>query len=52
MNRFLTATIAGWVLAVTALAAPVERELGNGLVYLRVHKLPEDLTAKPAATRD
>jgi hypothetical protein len=32
----------------TAFAAPIEHELGNGLVYVRVHKLPEDLPAKPA----
>jgi hypothetical protein len=31
-----------------ALAAPVERDVGNGLVYARVHKLPGDLPAKPA----
>ena len=29
-------------------AAPVEREVGNGLVYVRVHQLPADLPAKPA----
>jgi len=29
-------------------AAPVERDLGNGLVYVRVHSLPADLPAKPA----
>jgi hypothetical protein len=30
------------------IAAPVEREIGNGLVYFRVHKLPDDLPGKPA----
>lgn len=30
-----------------ALAAPVERELGGGLSYFRVHELPADLPAKP-----
>lgn len=29
-------------------AAPVEHELGSGLVYLRVHTLPDDLPPKPA----
>jgi hypothetical protein len=29
-------------------AAPVERDLGGGLVYVRVHRLPADLPAKPA----
>lgn len=29
-------------------AAPVERDLGHGLVYVRVHTLPADLPAKPA----
>lgn len=28
-------------------AAPIEREVGNGLVYVRVHALPADLPAKP-----
>jgi hypothetical protein len=31
-----------------ALAAPIERELGSGLVYVRVRALPADLPAKPA----
>ena len=31
-----------------ACATPIERELGNGLVYVRVHTLPADLPAKPA----
>ena len=34
-------------LPLLALAAPVEHEVGNGLVYVRIHKLPEDLPAKP-----
>jgi hypothetical protein len=29
-------------------AAPVERDLGGGLVYVRVHRLPADLPAKPS----
>lgn len=28
-------------------AAPVERDLGGGLVYVRVHRLPADLPPKP-----
>ena len=35
------------LLVSAALAAPIERELGGGLLYLRVHTLPEDLPAKP-----
>jgi len=41
-----------FLLGLTALwaapAAPVERDLGEGLVYVRVHQLPADLPAKPA----
>jgi hypothetical protein len=41
-----------FLLAVVALrAAPVERDLGHGLVYVRVHELPRDLPAKAAAGR-
>src|SRR5688500_1773896 len=36
------------VVVASALAAPIERELGTGLVYFRVHTLPDDLPAKPA----
>jgi hypothetical protein len=32
---------------VSAVAAPLERELGSGLTYYRVHELPGDLPAKP-----
>ena len=31
-----------------AVAAPVERDLGVGLVYFRIHALPVDLPARPA----
>lgn len=31
-----------------ALAAPVEHDLGGGLSYVRVHRLPADLPGKPA----
>lgn len=38
--------------AVAALgAAPVETDLGSGLVYVRVHELPADLPSKPATER-
>ena len=30
------------------LAAPLEREVGSGLVYVRVHAIPADLPAKPS----
>ena len=29
-------------------AAPLEREAGGGLAYIRIHKLPDDLPGKPA----
>jgi hypothetical protein len=48
--RFLFFHLAGWfaIATVAASAAPAERDIGNGLVYVRVHKLPGDLPAKPA----
>ena len=39
------------IVATVAHAAPLERELGNGLAYVRVHELPGDLPAPPAAGR-
>lgn len=36
------------VVALAAVAAPIERDLGNGLAYVRVHQLPADLPTKPA----
>ncbi len=40
---------AGWLaFAGTVFAAPLERELGQRLSYVRVHELPADLPAKPA----
>ena len=33
------------LVAVTAFAAPLERDLGQGLAYCRVHRLPADLPA-------
>lgn len=47
MNRraFLFAAL---MLPLLATAAPVERDVGVGLVYVRVHALPADLPAKPA----
>ena len=37
-----------WLTALGAApGAPVERDLGEGLVYVRVHRLPADLPAKP-----
>jgi hypothetical protein len=37
--------LAFWGAAVAAPAAPIERDLGQGLIYFRVHHLPEDLPA-------
>lgn len=39
--------LAGGLLLVVAVAAVPERDLGQGLVYLRVQKFPVDLPAKP-----
>jgi hypothetical protein len=36
------------IVNVAMAAAPVERDVGNGLVYVRVHQLPGDLPGKPA----
>lgn len=36
------------VAATAAAAAPIEHDLGAGLVYVRVHRLPADLPAQPA----
>jgi hypothetical protein len=36
-------------LALASAAAPLERDLGQGLAYVRVHTLPADLAALPAA---
>jgi len=36
------------ILPLLANAVPVEREVGNGLLYYRVHKLPDDLPGKTA----
>lgn len=47
MKRLLLAC-ASLALAIGAAAAPVERDLGGRLVYLRLHHLPADLPAKPA----
>jgi hypothetical protein len=44
-SLFLRWLLLGWVLTLTALAgtAPVEEDLGRGLWYVRVHRLPADL---------
>jgi hypothetical protein len=36
------------LLPLRIIAAPIEREVGNGLVYLRVYALPGDLPPKPS----
>jgi hypothetical protein len=41
--RSAAALIASFILTVAALAAPVKVDLGDGLVYFRVHALPADL---------
>ncbi len=43
----LSLSLACWVAGV-AFSAPLERELGSGLLYVRVHDVPGDLPAKPA----
>jgi hypothetical protein len=53
MTRFpyLARFLGTLLLAFSVQAAPLERDLGYGLVYVRVHNLPGDLPAKPAAGR-
>lgn len=46
--RILGKLLVAWALLGTIAAAPLERELGGGLTYHRLHALPEDLPAKPA----
>jgi hypothetical protein len=43
MRKKLLLLILGLLGAVAAPAAPLERDLGQGLTYFRVHVLPEDL---------
>lgn len=45
MKRLLFALL---ISVLTATAAPLERDLGQGLIYYRVHQLPSDLPATPA----
>jgi hypothetical protein len=47
-NAFLLLFSAALVLG-AARAAPLERDLGRGLAYLRIYALPGDLAASPAA---
>lgn len=47
LRRLLVA--AALLLAARVAAAPVERTLGDGLVYFRVHAVPDDLPATPPA---
>jgi hypothetical protein len=45
----MTSRLILWVLLIfapLASAAPIEREVGNGLIYLRVRELPADLPAR------
>jgi hypothetical protein len=48
MKRILIFFLTLFMLRELAFAAVVERDMGNGLVYLRVHQLPGDLPPKPA----
>ena len=47
MNRRVFLLVA-WIVPWLAVAAPVERDLGMGLVYYRIHALPDDLPGRPA----
>jgi hypothetical protein len=49
MSRLRLCLVPGLIWAATLWSAPVERDLGQGLVYARIHELPRDLPAKPAA---
>lgn len=48
------ASLVSLLVAAAACAAPIERDLGNGLTFVRVHQLPGDLPTKtpsrPAAS--
>jgi hypothetical protein len=48
MMKRLLSFLLGIALPLLVAAAPVERDLGQGLVYVRVHALPADLPPKPA----
>src|SRR3954466_15150831 len=43
-------TLASMTLTAVA-AAPLERDLGYGLIYVRTHELPQDLPEKPVTGR-
>jgi hypothetical protein len=51
ISRYLIPLLAILSFAAPLRAAPLERDLGYGLVYLRVHHLPEDLPVAPATGR-
>jgi len=52
MRRFALLLLLGAAAAAGLRAAPLERDLGAGLLYFRVHKLPDDLpSAEEAAGR-
>ena len=51
MKFFLTALVGVLLFPFALCAAPREADLGNGLVYVRVHELPADLPSKPATGR-
>lgn len=48
MKRILVFVLTFFMLPPLAFAVVVEHELGYGLVYLRLHQLPDDLPPKPA----
>lgn len=45
---FFLVVFGGLLAAARGATAAVERDVGNGLVYVRVHQLPADLPPKPA----
>ena len=48
MRRFLALWMLAWAPGISAGGGPpLERDLGQGLVYVRVRELPADLPAKP-----
>jgi hypothetical protein len=52
MKQFLSFVAISFVLGLSVAAAPLERDLGRGLVYHRAHHVPADLpAARPAGQR-
>lgn len=49
MKKILLSCLLGAIFTVVGIAQPLERDLGRGLIYLRVQTLPADLPAQSTA---